>query len=40
MEFKEFRAKTVEDAENDAARAVGGETADSEVPGMERGSAV
>ena len=39
MEFKEFRAKTVEDAEIDAARAFGVVTADLEVQVIEKGSA-
>ncbi len=39
MEFKEFRAKTVEDAEIDAARAFGVVTADLEVEVVEKGSA-
>ena len=36
MEFKEFRAKTVEDAEIDAARAFGVVTADLEVQVIEK----
>jgi len=39
MDFKEFRAKTVEDAEIDAARAFGVVTADLEVEVVEKGSA-
>ena len=39
MEFKEFRAKTVEDAEIDAARAFGVVTSDLEVEVIEKGSA-
>ena len=39
MEFKEFRAKTVEDAEIDAARAYGVGLADLEVQVIEKGSA-
>ena len=38
MEFKEFRAKTVEDAEIDAARAFGVVTADLETEIIEKGS--
>ena len=39
MEFKEFRAKTVEDAEIDAARAFGVVTSQLEVEVVEKGSA-
>ena len=39
MEFKEFRAKTVEDAEIDAARAFGVVTSQLEVEVIEKGSA-
>ncbi len=38
MDFKEFRAKTVEDAEIDAARLFGVVTADLEIEVVEKGS--